>query len=105
MSDQPLDYTAMTGHPVGGGATDPDMGTEVMTRPFGEQEITDDLEALLVTLPPPLLAKLETADQRSNLVEVVMDLGRKPEARYHGAEVLLSDHEINHDDIRYVVER
>src|SRR5215218_3555483 len=104
MSDQPLDYTALTGQPISG-ASDLDMGAEVMTRPVGEQEITDDLEALLVTLPPPLLVKLETADERSNLIEVVMDLGRKPEARYHGAEVLLSDREINRDDIRYVVER
>ncbi len=104
MSDESRDYTALTGRAVGG-ATDPEAGTELMLRPAGEQEITDDLEALLGTLPPALLANLETEDNRARLIEVVMDLGRKPEARYHGAEVLLSEREINRDDIRYVVER
>ncbi|MGI8587576.1 MAG: R3H domain-containing nucleic acid-binding protein [Chloroflexia bacterium] len=76
-----------------------------MQRPDGEQEITDDLEQLLLTLPPAILRNLDAEKSRDNLIEVVMDLGRKPEARYHGNEVLLSESDITRDDLNYVVER
>jgi stage III sporulation protein AA len=103
MSDQPLDYTQLTGRPTGGGAELTDSDTH--QRPEGEQEITDDLEQLLLTLPPAILRNLETRNNRAKLIEVVMDLGRNPEARYHGSEVLLSEGEVSREDIRYVVER
>jgi len=103
MSDQPLDYTQMTGRPTGGGAELTDNDTH--RRPEGEQEITDDLEQLLLTLPPAILRNLEARNNRAKLIEVVMDLGRNPEARYHGSEVLLSEGEVTREDIRYVVER
>src|SRR5579859_4515333 len=103
MSDQPLDYTALAQVHVGGYTAAGDPGD--VQRPTGEQEITDDLEQLLLTLPPALLGQLEAQNNRAKLIEVVMDLGRKPEARYHGAEVLLSDDDITREDLMYVVER
>src|SRR6476646_12286239 len=103
MSEQPLDYTQMTGRPTGGGAELTDNDTH--RRPEGEQEITDDLEQLLLTLPPAILRNLDAQNNRAKLIEVVMDLGRNPEARYHGSEVLLSEGEVTREDIRYVVER
>ncbi len=51
--------------------------------------ITDDLKQLLQILPPELGQVLENHPQLDNLVEVVMDLGRRPEARFpHQAEYL-----------------
>ncbi|MDB9458290.1 AAA family ATPase [Dolichospermum circinale CS-1225] len=51
--------------------------------------ITEDLHKLLDILPQNLQQKLENHPQGHNLVEVVLDLGRRPEARFpHGAEYL-----------------
>jgi len=51
--------------------------------------ITDDLKQLLQILPPELGQALENHPQLDNLVEVVLDLGRRPEARFpHQAEYL-----------------
>ena len=51
--------------------------------------ITEDLHKLLDILPQDLQHKLKNHPQGHNLVEVVLDLGRRPEARFpHGAEYL-----------------
>jgi stage III sporulation protein SpoIIIAA len=68
------------------------------------QAITDDLDALLEALPPEIVARLRTFANRADLLEVVLDLGRRPEARFtHGEEVLL-DREIGEADIAHVIE-
>ena len=68
------------------------------------QETTDDLDALLAALPTEILARLRTFANRADLLEVVLDLGRRPEARFiHGEEVLL-DREIVEADIAHVIE-
>jgi stage III sporulation protein SpoIIIAA len=67
------------------------------------QEMTDDLDALMAALPTEIVARLRSFADRSDLLEVVMDLGRRPEARFvHGEEVLL-DREIEDADIAHVV--
>ncbi|GIK38891.1 MAG: single-stranded DNA-binding protein [Chloroflexota bacterium] len=68
-------------------------------------KITDDLEALLSVLPPYIKEALEAANDGEKLIEIVMDLGRQPEARYTDREVILSEREITQDDIDYVTER
>src|ERR1700730_761843 len=70
-----------------------------------QREITDDLDLLLDTLPPHICAPLRLAERDANLLEVVMDLGRLPTARYPGSEVVLSDVEVTETDIDYVVSR
>ncbi|HEV8252918.1 MAG TPA: R3H domain-containing nucleic acid-binding protein [Candidatus Limnocylindria bacterium] len=68
------------------------------------QQTTDDLDALLEALPPEILARVRTFANRADLLEVVLDLGRRPEARFtHGEEVLL-DREIVEADIAHVIE-
>ena len=67
------------------------------------QEMTDDLDALMSALPTEIVERLRSFADRSDLLEVVMDLGRRPEARFvHGEEVLL-DREIGDADIAHVV--
>ena len=47
-----------------------------------EQCVTDDLDRLLALLPGPLQAALAAPERRADLLEVVLDLGRLPAARY-----------------------
>jgi len=65
--------------------------------------ITDDLELLLGALPQRICEPLKQRDDNFELLEIVMDLGRRPEARYPGREVVLSDTEVTAEDIEYVV--
>ncbi len=52
--------------------------------------ITDDLEALLATLPPSIHDAVNRLENRSELLEIVMDLGRCAEGRFPEGEVILS---------------
>lgn len=61
-----------------------------------------DLDALLDVLPPHIAQPLRVRDDRNELLEVVMDLGRQPEARFHNQEIVLSDKEVTDGDIEYV---
>lgn len=70
-----------------------------------QREITDDLDLLLEALPPHIREPLRHAEDRHDLLEVVMDLGRLPSARYPGREVILSKEEISTPDLEYVVMR
>ncbi len=65
----------------------------------------DDLDTLLAVLPPRLREVLLTFEDRGDLLEIVLDLGRLPEARFPGREAALSGDPITHDDLAYVVER
>jgi len=46
--------------------------------------VRDDIGALLRVMPPDIRGLLEEHPQRSSLVEIVLDLGRRPEARFAG---------------------
>ncbi|MCE7981014.1 MAG: AAA family ATPase [Caldilinea sp. CFX5] len=69
-------------------------------------QITDDLDLLLAILPPRIHAALEEANRASELIEVIMDVGRLPEARFaQGGELYLSDTEVTTDDIQMVIDQ
>ena len=68
------------------------------------RETIDDLDALLRSLPPEIVAAVHALPDRVSLIEVVMDLGRRPEARFPDSEVTLLEREIDEADIAYVVE-
>jgi stage III sporulation protein SpoIIIAA len=68
------------------------------------QATTDDIDVLLTALPPEIVAAIDALADREALIEVVMDLGRRPEARYPDSEVALLEREINEADIQYVVD-
>ena len=73
-----------------------------------ELTITDNLGDLVAVLPPQLVAglsRLESAPDPSTMVEIVMDLGRRPEVRTAGGEIVLSDLEITRQDLAHVAER
>ncbi len=70
-----------------------------------EQLITDDLNALLAVLPPSVQTHLHQINRNADLLEIILDLGRAPEARFVGEAVALNSREVNHDDIDFVVSR
>ncbi len=67
--------------------------------------ITDDLDLLLAVLPERIRQALRAIDRDSELIEIVMDLGRLPEARFTDGEVILSQEEITREDLQGVIER
>jgi stage III sporulation protein SpoIIIAA len=67
--------------------------------------ITDDLDLLLEALAPHIGDPIRLRPDRHELLEVVMDLGRLPEARFPGREVVLSEREVTESDLEYVVSR
>jgi stage III sporulation protein SpoIIIAA len=69
------------------------------------KRITDNLDAMLNVLPPTITTRLNELNQSDELLEVILDLGRLPTARYVNGEQVLSQAEITHQEIAYVVER
>ncbi len=68
-----------------------------------QRRITDDLDLLLGVLPPAVVEAVRAADDSDNLIEIVLDLGRLPKARFVNREVVLSQTEVTRADIDYVV--
>src|SRR5262245_18843665 len=68
------------------------------------RDITSNIDLLLEALPPSIQEALAQSD-KEELLEIVMDLGRLPEARFRGRERFLSDREVTQDDIDYVIQR
>ncbi len=66
--------------------------------------ITDDLNALLAALPPSIREAVYRLENRSELLEIVMDLGRIAEGRFPDGEVILSSEPVTSADLEYVVE-
>jgi len=70
-----------------------------------QKVITDDLDALLNILPPHIRSPLYRQKDFRELLEVVLDLGRQPEARFLDREVVLDQTEVSEEDIEYVASR
>jgi stage III sporulation protein SpoIIIAA len=67
--------------------------------------VTDDLDALLDILPLHIREPLCQQPDHSELIEVILDLGRLPEARFPHRELVLNSSEVGQTDIDYVVSR
>ncbi|MFZ9739073.1 MAG: R3H domain-containing nucleic acid-binding protein [Prochlorotrichaceae cyanobacterium] len=72
---------------------------------YFEKRVVDDLGELLNILPPPLAQILNQHPQRDQLIEVVMDLGRLPEARFPTGSEYLGTSTIVSEDLQYCTER
>jgi stage III sporulation protein SpoIIIAA len=68
-----------------------------------ENQAQEDLEALFTILPLRVRHKIEEIGQVDELLEIVMDLGRVPSARYVDGEYVLNSHEITQTEIDGVV--
>ncbi len=70
-----------------------------------QQQITDNLEQLLQALPPDVLEAIEAQPDQEDLLEIVLDLGRPPEARFPGRVLYLTERLVDASDIDYVTAR
>ncbi len=67
------------------------------------EQAKEDLQKLLAILPVDIAQKIESIGREVELLEVVMDLGRRPTARYIDGEVILRQEEVTAADIAAVV--
>ena len=65
----------------------------------------DDLRAMLECLPSSVRSAVDRELGQALLLEVVLDLGRQPQARFADREVYLDSQDVSEADIEYVVER
>ncbi len=72
---------------------------------MSNQRITDNLDSLFEVLPPEISKSIAVEEKNADLIEVILDLGRVPTARFSGEEFELSGSEITRKDIGYVVKR
>ena len=73
------------------------------TQPITPQRMTDDLERLLAVLPDEVQQALATPQARDQLLEVVLDLGRVPEARYPALVMALGENPVTRADLEAVI--
>lgn len=70
-----------------------------------QKVITDDLDALVDIFPQHIRQPLRQLENLTELLEVVLDLGRPPEARFPNSEVILDEKEVSEADLEYVTSR
>jgi stage III sporulation protein SpoIIIAA len=77
-----------------------------------DEAIVDNLDLLLDCLPGEIVAAIrdlatreELAAGRDGLLEIVMDRGRRPEARLTSGDVTLLDREVTDEDLNWVISR
>ena len=63
----------------------PPQPSDVLQEEDGSVTVRDDLEPLLLALPEDIRATVANHPRRASLLEVVLDLGRRPEARFLGS--------------------
>ncbi len=69
------------------------------------QAVTDDLPQLLAILPDYIQQKLDNHPRKEQLIEVILDLGRPPEARFSDSVEYLSETPVSKTDLQHCVER
>ncbi len=70
-----------------------------------QELVQEEMERLLKVLPPRVRSTLVQEENLADLLEVVLDLGRLPEARFPSGDVILDDREVTRDDLDYLVEQ
>ena len=67
--------------------------------------VREELELVLDVLPWRVSTALRQREDLAELLEVVLDLGREPEARFVSGDASLSEQEVDVDDLQGVIER
>jgi stage III sporulation protein SpoIIIAA len=71
----------------------------------GETRITDNLEQLLQVLPPDVRLALQGRPKDEELLEIVLDFGRLPEARFTSGSEDITNRAVDLNDLEYVTSR
>ena len=64
-----------------------------------------DLNKLLVNLPVFIKDRINNHPQKENLIEIIIDLGRRPEARFLTGPEYLSQKIISWQDLDYITKK
>ena len=70
-----------------------------------ERLVHGDLDLLLEVLPTRVTQALQHREDLGELLEVVLDLGRVPEARFVSGDTVLDEEDVTRDDLEYVVQQ
>ena len=70
-----------------------------------QDSVREELDLVLDVLPERVSAALRQREDLEELLEVVLDLGREPEARFVSGDAPLSSQEIDAEDLQSVIER
>jgi len=73
--------------------------------PAHRRQITDDLNKLLAILPVKIKESIENHPKKDQLIEVILDLGRLPEARFPDEVAYLSEIPVTKEEIDQCVEK
>jgi stage III sporulation protein SpoIIIAA len=76
---------------------------EESPHPVAQKVIVDDLGALMEVLPGPVQEWVKGLNASQDLLEVVLDLGRLPQARFRDREELLAGREVTDGDLESVI--
>jgi len=68
-----------------------------------QHHITDDLPSLLAVLPKDYAESIKIANNDDDLLEIVVDLGRVPMARFIDREMFIANHEATQAEIDEIV--
>jgi stage III sporulation protein SpoIIIAA len=69
-----------------------------------QRRITDDLDALLNVLPESIVEAVHKANHYDKLLEIILDLGRVPTARFVDGEIILREKEVTAEELVHTVE-
>ena len=72
---------------------------------MSNQRITDNLDSLFEVLPRDITHAITEKMNNADLIEVILDLGRIPTARFTTEEIELSSVDVTREDLDYVVGR
>src|SRR5258708_29773460 len=70
-----------------------------------QHAIPDDLDVLLAVLPARVREAILKMEARTELLEIVLDLGRAPERRFPTREGILGDYPVTRVELDSVAER
>ena len=70
-----------------------------------QELVQAEMERLLEVLPPRVKSSLVGEENLADLLEVVLDLGRLPEARFPTGDIILDDREVTREDLDYLVKQ
>lgn len=70
-----------------------------------DEKITDDIDSLLYVLPDYIAVAMRKSGKIAELIEIVMDLGRKAEARFTDEFVFLSEDPVTAQELSSVISK
>eukprot|EP00873_Tetraselmis_striata_P000566 jgi/Tetstr1/420830/TSEL_011905.t2 len=87
--------------PIAAAAAISGSNDQVVAEEDGSVIVQDDMDAMIGVLPPRIRDRVINHPHRSTLLEVILDIGRRPEARFlgDGESEILCEEEVSWEDL------